>query len=84
MQAGEEEAEHLSGEQVIAPKLIPDEVVEALIRNRFCTTEKAARAACAAMLNAWPGGAVCHYTIADTEGYEMVLPLPLPQENSNG
>lgn len=35
-----------------------------------------ARAACAAMLAAWPFGAVCHYKIANTEGHEMVLPLP--------
>lgn len=35
-----------------------------------------ARAAFVAGLKAWPGGAVCHYTIGDDEGYEMVLPLP--------
>jgi hypothetical protein len=37
---------------------------------------RTAHAAIFAALNAWPHGAVCHYTIADSEGWEMVLPLP--------
>ena len=37
----------------------------------------------AAALNAWPGAAVCHYTIGDDEGCEMVLPLPFPQEGND-
>lgn len=42
------------------------------------------RAAFVAMVEAWEGAAVCHYTIADNEGYEMVLPLPFPQEKPDG
>lgn len=41
-----------------------------------------ARAAILAALKAWPGSAVCHYTI-DDEGYEMVLPIPFPQGPEN-
>lgn len=36
----------------------------------------------AAAINAWPFGAVCHYTIKNTEGWELVLPLP--QEKTDG
>jgi hypothetical protein len=71
---------------VIKPEQIPDEVVKAA-RHAFYnatgpTISDDWRAALTAGLAAWPGGAVCHYTIADMEGYEMVLPLT--QENNNG
>ena len=42
-----------------------------------------ARATIAAAINAWPSGAVCHYRMGDSEGLEMVLPLPFPQEKQN-
>lgn len=67
-------------------KMIPDEVeaaaareYTALIYKGNATTAEfraAIRSTIAAALNAWPHGAVCHYTIADLEGWEMVLPLP--------
>jgi hypothetical protein len=69
---------------------IPDEVVEAAARMAFtyykslpwdeCTDKhlwrSLARAAIAAALSAWPSGSVCQYMMGDTDGYEMVLPLP--------
>ena len=49
--------------------------------NPACSCRSMALASIAAALSAWPGAAVCHYTIANTEGWEMVLPLPeAPQE----
>ena len=56
-----------------------DDLSEAERDERIEGSEVAIRAA----LAAWPGAAVCHYTIADDEGYEMVLPLPFPQEKTD-
>lgn len=66
---------------MIKPEQVPDAVVEALLDTS--NVAKPWKDAIAAAINAWPGAAVCHYTIADDEGYEMVLPLPFPQENTN-
>lgn len=33
-------------------------------------------------INAWPFGAVCHYTIENTEGWELILPLPQERQNA--
>lgn len=61
---------------------IPDEVVEAAVTawlesaSDYTRLNESIRASIAAALNAWPFGAVCHYTIKDTEGWELVLPLP--------
>lgn len=68
---------------------IPPEAVEAAAKaigeetyvGNKQTLRDAATAAIHAALAAWPGAAICHYTIADNEGYEMVLPIPFPQEN---
>lgn len=63
---------------MIKPEQVPEEVVDAF---RDAWTQKLnARKAIAAALSVWPGAAVCHYTIGDDEGYEMVLPLPFPLE----
>lgn len=71
---------------MINPEQVPDEVVaaarEAWLRSDVSAKEDW-RASIAAALNAWPGAAVCHYTIGDNEGYEMVLPLPFPQEGGD-
>jgi hypothetical protein len=69
---------------MIKPDMIPDEVVEAAAKHISEADmedypnywKKQLRASIAAALNAWPFGAVCHYTIKDTEGWELVLPLP--------
>ena len=66
---------------MITPDMIPDEVVEALHTSLaddagVLVPKGDCVAAIAAALNAWPGAAVCHYTIKDTEGWELVLPLP--------
>ena len=63
---------------MIKPEQIPDAVIDAAVemRDRGGSMSDIIRTA----LNAWPGAAVCHYTIGDDEGYEMVLPLPFPQE----
>lgn len=75
---------------MIKPEMIPREVVEAASRSRAIWNEgddrywkdyaEGVEADLLAGLNAWPSAAVCHYTIADNEGYEMVLPLPFPKE----
>lgn len=41
-----------------------------------------ARAVILAGLQAWPGSAVCHYITANTEGYEMVIPLPIKETDA--
>lgn len=66
---------------MLKPDQIPDEVIEAAVamRDRGGSMSDIIRTA----INAWPGGAVCHYTIGDDEGYEMVLPIPFPQEPSD-
>jgi uncharacterized protein YjlB len=66
----------------VDPKQIPPEVWMALIRNRFCTNEEAARAAVATMLNAWSGswkGSM--YDLPELRGSII---LPLPQEARDG
>ena len=69
---------------MIRPEQIPDEVVEAAIYGFYNATGPKTkddwRSAIAAAMNAWPSGAVCHYRMVDSEGLEMVLPLPFPQE----
>ena len=77
MQAGEEEAEYLSGEQVIDPKMIPDEVVEAARDALF--RDKGMRGAIAAALTAWPGA---YKSDPALFGHKLILPFT--QENSNG
>ena len=51
--------------------------------NESAVYQKQARAGIAAAINAWPSGAVCHYRMGDSEGLEMVLPLPFPQEKQD-
>lgn len=72
---------------MIRPKHIPDAVVEAAgesflkcDRVPSSSFDDCIRAAIAAALNAWPSGSVCHYRMSDSEGLEMVMPLPFPQE----
>lgn len=63
---------------MIKPEQIPDEAVDAMLESIgsfFCRAE--ARAACAAALNAWPGGEVVDWYHAD-----KTLILPLTQEDS--
>jgi hypothetical protein len=57
---------------------IPDEAVDAMLESIgsfFCRAQ--ARAACAAMLAAWPGA------FTGDVGYGHKLILPLTQENNN-
>jgi len=70
---------------MLKPEQIPDDVAFALldIYALWLGDTDQARAAIAAALAAWPGAAVCQYVIAEHEGYEMVLPLPLPKENGD-
>ena len=67
---------------MIRPEQIP---LEAKLRLRAILhdgeTDEAK--AIAATINAWPSGAVCHYRMGDSEGLEMVLPLPFPQEKQD-
>ena len=69
---------------MIKPELVPDEVIKQFSTWQFpkCS-ENLMRRMLADALNVWPGAAVCHYTIGDNEGYEMVLPLPFPQERGD-
>lgn len=69
---------------MINPEQVPDDVIKQFSTWQFpkCS-ENLMRRMLADALNAWPGAAVCHYTIADNEGYEMVLPLPFPQEGGD-
>lgn len=63
---------------MIRADMIPEEVVKAAIKaweNNDQSFRPNAETIAAA-LNAWPFGAVCHYRIKDTEGWELVLPLP--------
>ena len=60
---------------MIRPDMMPDEVINAY-RHMIVYGGVDGAEALAAALNAWPFGAVCHYTIKDTEGWELVLPLP--------
>ena len=57
---------------------IPEEVVEAAVAawKKDDQSFRPNAETIAAALNAWPFGAVCHYTIKNTEGWELVLPLP--------
>ena len=59
---------------MIKPDMIPKECFVAY--QRAFKRGGGVGDALAAALNAWPFGAVCHYTIKDTEGWELVLPLP--------
>lgn len=76
---------------MLKPEQVPDEVVEAAAKELAYTNgwrnqqgidvcKPVVLEIIAAAITAWPGAAVCHYTIGDDEGYEMVLPLPFPQE----
>ena len=60
---------------MIKPDMIPDEVINAYMHMIVYGGVDGSEALAAA-LNAWPGAAVCHYTIQNTEGWELVLPLP--------
>ena len=75
---------------MITAEQIPYEVVLAALRaylrasdNDYTTSSHDFAVAIAAALNAWPSGAVCHYRMGDSEGLEMVLPLPFPQEKQD-
>lgn len=64
---------------MIKSEQIPDEAVDAMLESIgsfFCRAQ--ARAACAAMLAAWPGA--WHVDAVD---FEPKLILPLTQENNN-
>jgi hypothetical protein len=66
---------------VIKPEQIPDEVVDAMLESIgsfFCRAE--ARAACAAMLAAWPG----RFNGNAWPDLAPTIVLPLTQENNNG
>jgi hypothetical protein len=66
---------------MIKAEQIPDKAVDAMLESigSFFSREEA-RAACAAMLNAWPGG-----WIHEREGVTgKTLSFPLTQENNNG
>ena len=72
---------------MITAEQIPDEVVKAALSaykyassDVYTTEEHDMAEALVAALNAWPSGAVCHYRMGDSEGLEMVMPLPFPQE----
>lgn len=70
---------------MIKPDMIPDKVARGAAYAFYNADTGLGivddwKTAIAAALNAWPSAAVCHYTIADNEGYEMVLPLPFPQD----
>lgn len=60
---------------MIKPDMIPKECFVAY--QRAFKRGGGVGDAISAALNAWPFGAVCHYTIKDTEGWELILPLPL-------
>jgi|LakMenE01Jun11ns_1017448.scaffolds.fasta_scaffold9185478_1 hypothetical protein len=63
---------------MIKPEQIPDEAVDAMLESIgsfFCRAQ--ARAACAAMLAAWPGIEI------HTDGTEDWIELTLTQENND-
>jgi hypothetical protein len=63
---------------MIKPEQIPDEAVDAMLESIGSFFSRAeARAACAAMLNAWPGN--WHVDAVD---FEPKLILPLTQESN--
>ena len=76
---------------MLKPEQVPDEVARIADEAYYDTAgdnptmsdEDVMKRAISAALNAWTGAAVCHYTIGDDEGYEMILPLPFPQEGGD-
>ena len=68
---------------MIRPEQIPEEVFAVLKSACDSGQPWSVRDTIAAAINAWPSGAVCHYSMGDSEGLEMVLPLPFPQEKQD-
>lgn len=60
---------------MIKAEQIPDEVERAFF-SAALQSDLSHKEMLAAALNAWPFRDVCHYTIKNTEGSFIILPLP--------